>query len=73
VSDYSIIAAVHVHAQQRIRLRVAVRGAKCPILSFDGMTGWCLFLDTDHPKVHRLPDAVAAFNAVMDGEEEMAK
>ena len=73
MSDYSITATVHVHPQHRIRLRLAVRGAECPILSFDGMTGWSLILDTDHPEAHRLPAAVAAFNAVMDGEEEMAK
>ena len=69
MSDYSITTTVDVHPQHRIRLRLAVRNAECPILSFDGMTGWSMILDTDHPEAHRLSAAIAAFNAVMDAKE----
>jgi hypothetical protein len=30
-----------------------------------------IFANEDHPDAHRLPAAVAAFNAVMDGEQEV--
>jgi hypothetical protein len=69
MSDYSITATVHVHPQHRIRLRLAVRHPECTTLKFDGMIGWSLIVDTDHPDDHRLEAAVAAFNAVMDAKE----
>jgi hypothetical protein len=34
---------------------------------------WAIFAEQGHPEAHRLEAAVAAFNAVMDDEEEMAK
>jgi hypothetical protein len=33
--------------------------------------GLAIFANEDHPEAHRLPAAVAAFNAVMDGEQEV--
>ena len=41
--------------------------------TIQGHFGLQVFANEGHPEADRLPRAVAAFNAVMDGEEEMGK